>query len=136
MINTISRNLKLISQFVIINKALFHKHTLLIIPYIQGFSEKIKGIWNKYGVKTAFRTKNNFFSTHKNPKNTNQMSKNAVYSVLCVWRVSNCRNSSNTSIISRENTLTSQNWHTVCDPVERIKMNGTNHLLLRRLTWI
>jgi hypothetical protein len=59
--------------------------TTNIIPYVPGLSEKIKRIGHRYDVRTSFRTTNTLRSilTQTKPKNTEESTKNCVYSIPC-----------------------------------------------------
>ena len=59
--------------------------TNLIIPYIQGFSDKIKRISQKFNIRTIFKTNNTLRSllTKTKPLNENEVNKNVIYKIPC-----------------------------------------------------
>ncbi|XP_045477888.1 uncharacterized protein LOC123683035 [Harmonia axyridis] len=56
-----------------------------VIPYVKGLSEKLRRIGNRYGVRTAFQTKNTVRAnlTKVKPDNENQRTKNCIYEIPC-----------------------------------------------------
>ncbi|XP_045477895.1 uncharacterized protein LOC123683043 [Harmonia axyridis] len=56
-----------------------------VIPYVRGLSEKLRRIGNRYGVRTAFQTKNTVRAnlTKVKPDNENQRTKNCIYEIPC-----------------------------------------------------
>ncbi|XP_063216176.1 uncharacterized protein LOC134527430 [Bacillus rossius redtenbacheri] len=57
----------------------------LVIPYVQGLSEKIRHLGNKYGLKTAFRSKSTIKSivTKVKPATEKLQTHNCVYQIPC-----------------------------------------------------
>lgn len=55
------------------------------IPYIRGFSEKLRRIGHKYNIRTVFKTQHTLRSilTHTKPINTIQNTKNVIYKIPC-----------------------------------------------------